>query len=333
MTTPRQDTIRPAPGQHSERVGVSVVLPCYNEVDNVHKAYESVVDGLSSYDIEVIFVDDGSTDGTLAAIQRIADIDPRVRYASFTRNFGFEAAFSAGFRYSTKPWILQLDADMQFPATEAPKLIARAVDGFDAVYGVRLHRHDSLIRVWASTAYHAIGRRMLGISIPSGATTFRVIKTPLAHRIVNLRLATPYFMATIPQLTSRYTTVPVVHRPRARGRSKFRLHRLASHALDLYFGFSTRLRALTIFLLVVAMVCCVTMAGLTLSGMLPVRLLATLSLAAAACTLLSLALLARYTIMLFAAFQRGPLYCIREANFVVSAGDLLAPETINATTS
>src|SRR5262245_10119098 len=176
MTTPtREDTIRAAAQPHSEQIGISVVLPCYNECDNVRDAYESVVDALSGYDLELVFVDDGSTDGTLPAIRRLADLDARVRYLSFTRNFGFEAAFSAGFRYSRKPWILQLDTDMQFPATEAPKLIDRALEGYDAVYGVRLRRYDSPVRTWASRAYHAIGGRLLGIRIPPGATTFRVL--------------------------------------------------------------------------------------------------------------------------------------------------------------
>src|SRR5262252_7262658 len=116
MTTPtRENTIGAAAPQRPDRIGISVVLPCYNECDNIQEAYEAVVDGLSDYDIELVFVDDGSTDGTLAAIRGLAGLDPRVRYLSFTRNFGFEAAFSAGFRYSAKPWILQLDTDMQFP--------------------------------------------------------------------------------------------------------------------------------------------------------------------------------------------------------------------------
>ncbi len=324
MTAPmREDALRAATRPGAERIGVSVVLPCYNEADNVQDAYESIIGALSDYDIELVFIDDGSTDGTLAAIRRLADLDLRVRYLSFTRNFGFEAAFSAGFRYSTQPWALQLDIDMQFPAAEAPKLINRALEGYDAVYGVRLHRFDSLVRRLASKAYHVVGGRVLGIRIPHGATTFRVIRTALAARIVDLRLATPYFMATIPQLTSRYTTVSVAHRPRLHGRSKFRLHRLASHALDLYFGFSTRLRAMAIFLLIVAAGCCAVLAAVALVGMPPSRLLVGLSLLATACTLVSLAIVGRYTMMTYAAAQRGPLFCIREANCAVAETDLL----------
>jgi glycosyltransferase involved in cell wall biosynthesis len=330
---PREDVLAAVPPRYVERVGVSVVLPCYNEADNIQAAYTSIVDSLSEYDLELVFIDDGSTDGTLSTIRRLADVDPRVRYLSFTRNFGFEAAFSAGFRYSTKPWALQLDIDMQFPAGEAAKLIDRALEGYDAVYGVRLHRFDPLVRKWASTAYHVVGGRMLGIRIPPGATTFRVIRTALAARIVDLRLATPYFMATVPQLTSRYTTVPVSHRPRLHGRSKFRLHRLASHALDLYFGFSTRLRALAIFLLVVAAGCCAVLAAVALVGMPPGRTVVGLASAASACTLVSLAIFGRYTMMTYATAQRGPLFCVREANCAVADSDVLAPHPIDAKAS
>src|SRR5262249_29439550 len=143
-------------------------------------------------------------------------------------------------------------------------------------------------------------------------------------RIVDLRLATPYFMATIPQLTSRYTTVGVAHRPRVRGRSKFRLHRLASHALDLYFGFSTRLRGAAILLLSAAAACCLALVGAPLG-----RLLPALALLAAACSLGSLAVFGRYTMMTYAAAQRGPLFCVREANVTVAAADLLVPDRID----
>jgi hypothetical protein len=320
-----------AGGDQVGRVGVSIVVPCYNESDNIQQAYQAILDALGDYDIELVFVDDGSTDDTLVTIQRLADVDSRVHYLSFSRNYGFEAAFSAGFRYSEKPWILQLDADMQFPASEAPKLLCRALEGYDAVYGVRLHRHDSLVRVWASRAYHALGSRVLGIRIPPGATTFRVIRTSVAQRIVEMRLATPYFMATIPLLTSRYTTVPVSHRARVHGKSKFRLRGLASHALDLYFGFSTRLRGVALFGLTLAAACGAVEAVLDVTGVLTGRWLVGVTFLVASCALGAIAVLGRYTAMMFAAVQRGPLYCVREANVVVSAEDLLTPVTVPAT--
>jgi hypothetical protein len=117
-------------------------------------------------------------------------------------------------------------------------LVERAVAGDDAVFGIRANRHDPWYRRWGAAAYHAVGRRVLGIEMPAGATTFRVVRTDLARRVVDLRLGTPYFLATVPRLTNRYSTVPVAHRPRAHGRSKLRLPRLISHAIELAVGFA-----------------------------------------------------------------------------------------------
>lgn len=315
--------------EHAEYI--TVVVPCHNEADNVEDAYRAVVAALSDHDLDLLFVDDGSTDGTLSILRRIADTDPRMRYLSFTRNFGFEAAFSAGFRYACAPWVLQLDADLQFPPAEARKLISRACDGYDAVYGVREHRDDPVTRRLASRLYHFTGERILGIQIPPGATTFRVLRTSLAQRIVNSAPEVRYFMGTVPLLTSRYTTVPVAHRARAHGKSKFRLRRLASHAFELYFGFSTRLGALVTGALLLAAATVAAIGTLGVAGVVTPAGTLQAALFAQALALLALAAATRYLVMPFAAHQRPVLFCIREANFPVRPEDLLEPAPYRAT--
>ncbi|MEQ0559081.1 glycosyltransferase [Amycolatopsis sp. NEAU-NG30] len=94
-----------------EQSGLSVVIPCFNEAENIEPSYREITNALGQCSLELFYVDDGSTDGTLTKIHSLAAADPRVRYVSFSRNFGFEAAFSAGYRYAAKPWILHIDAD------------------------------------------------------------------------------------------------------------------------------------------------------------------------------------------------------------------------------
>src|SRR5882757_456803 len=116
----------PASGQLSpaSSFGLSVVVPCLNEADNIDAVYEEIRAELGRYgDLEILFVDDGSTDATLARIRSLAERDHGVSYVSFTRIFGLEAAFSAGYRYVRNPWMLHLDADLQFPPAEAHRLI------------------------------------------------------------------------------------------------------------------------------------------------------------------------------------------------------------------
>jgi len=304
-----------------DRFGLTAVIPCYDEADSIHPAYAEIVGELGRYDLELLFVDDGSTDGTLDRIRELAAVDPRVHYISFARNFGFEAAFSAGYRYAGKPWIVHLDADLQFPPSEVHALVERAQAGYDAVFGVRTNRDDPWYRRWGAAAYHALGRRGLGIEIPPGATTFRVLRSELARRIVDLRLGTPYFLATVPRLTNHYTTVPVSHRARTRGRSKFRLGRLIAHALELYIAFSRRAIHATALLALVAAIATVGMATVAALGWLGGSAALVTGLAAQSVGLIGLAVLMRYLVLVADAQARPAMFYIRAASFPVDPAD------------
>jgi hypothetical protein len=303
--------------------GLTVVIPCYNEVDNLEHSYAEIVSELGDLDLELLYVDDGSTDGSLDVIRRLAESDSRVQYVSFTRNFGFEAAFSAGYRYASKPWLLHVDADQQFPAAEAHKLIAAAKAGYDAVFGVRTNRQDPVLRRWGTAAFHFIGRKLLRIELPQGATAFRLVRTELARRIVDLELGTPYFLATVPRLTSRYTTVPVAHRARARGKSKVGMSFLSSHAIELFVGFSRRLST-------AASVSCVVAGGAGLvtalagaTGLLSGEALDTAVLLLLTVSLAASALAVRSLVVVGAGQPRPRQFYVREASIPVSAADRL----------
>jgi glycosyltransferase involved in cell wall biosynthesis len=307
-------------------VGFTIVVPCYNEADNVAAAYHEIVTELGRYDIELLFVDDGSTDQTLKILHELAASDLRVQYLSFTRNFGLEAAFSAGYRYASKPWVLHADADMQFPMTEVHKLIAEVETGQDAVFGIRQRRDDPLVRRWGSRAYHFAGRRLLGIEIPPGATTFRMVRSVLARQIVDLRLGTPYFLATVPRLTNRYSTVPVNHRARLHGRSKVHLRWLVGHAVGLYVGFSNRMATIASVTGLLAAILAILASVGAGTGALPPDATAVLLLALLGVVLIILAVLMRYLVMVGAGQPRPRLYYIRQASIPVDTGDLLLPD-------
>ncbi len=309
----------PGPAQS----GLTVVVPCFNEVDNVEPSYQEIVAELGNLPLELLYVDDGSTDGTLDVVRALAHTDPRVRYLSFTRNFGFEAAFSAGYRYAGKPWILHIDADQQFPAAEAEKLITAAEEGNDAVFGVRTNRQDPLLRRWGTAAFHFLGRRVLRIEIPPGATAFRLVRTELARKIVDLHLGTPYFLATVPRLTSRYTTVPVAHRARARGESKVGFGFLSSHAIELFVGFTRRLTTMASTTAMAAAGISALAGIAAATGLLGLNAAATLEFVLFAVLLTVLALSVRYLVVVGAGQARPRQFYIREANFPVDEDDRL----------
>ncbi|MEU7788473.1 glycosyltransferase family 2 protein [Amycolatopsis sp. NPDC049159] len=311
----------PFPGPaHS---GLTVVIPCFNEVENVEPSYREITNELGHYSLELFYVDDGSVDGTLDKIRALAAADPRVRYLSFSRNFGFEAAFSAGYRYAAQPWILHVDADQQFPAAEAEKLVAAAELGNDAVFGVRTNRQDPRLRRWGTAAFHFLGRRVLRIEIPPGATAFRLVRAELARKIVDLRLGTPYFLATVPRLTSRYTCVQVAHRARERGESKVGFGFLASHAIELFVGFTRRLTTAASATALLAAGIAVLAGGAAAFGLLGAGVTATLLFALLAVLLLVASLTVRYLVVVGAGQPRPRQFYVREANVVVDAEDRL----------
>ncbi len=303
--------------------GLSVVIPCFNEADNIDHVYGEVVAELGDLDLELVFVDDGSTDGTLAAVAALAAADPRVQYISFTRNFGFEAAFSAGYRYARKPWILHLDADQQFPAAEARRMIDVAVRGdVDAVFGVRSDRQDPWLRRAGSAAFHAIARR-LGIELPRGATAFRLVRAPLARAVVDLRLGTPYFLATVPRLTSRYTTLAVGHRARQRGSSRVNVRWLAGHAIGLFVSVGHRLTSSAAFAAIAGAVLVLLAAVASLTGLVGPAVAGAATCLGSAVALVVLALVVRHQVVINAGQARPRLFYVREATIPIDPEDLL----------
>jgi hypothetical protein len=323
---PASDRVTPA-----AQVSLSVVVPCLNEADNLQAAYDEIRAELGRYDdLEILFVDDGSTDETLAAIRSLAERDKGVSYISFTRNFGLEAAFSAGYRYARNPWLVHLDADLQFPPSEVHLLVECArTEGVDAVFGIRVDRQDRWVRRAASALHDLIARRLLRIEIPAGGSSFRLVRSDLARRIVDLGLGTPYFLATLPRLTRSWTTVPVRHQPRRAGEAKVTIRGLARHAIELFVSFSTRTITLAAMLCLGAAVAAVGGAiAAVIPGGLPVAgVLLGLSGAAG---LISLAVIARYLVHLGRGQTQTPQFLIRETNIVVRSTDLLAPPPVLA---
>ena len=304
-------------------VGLSVVIPCYNEVENIAHVGTEVLAELRDLDIEVVFVDDGSEDGTLAEIKKFAATDQRVHYISFTRNFGFEAAFSAGYRYARRPWVLHIDADQQFPAAEARRLIEVAEQGYDAVFGVRNDRQDPRSRKLGTAAFHYVAARLLRIELPKDATAFRLVRTPLARAIVDLRLGTPYFLATVPRLTNRYTTVAVAHRARERGESKVGIRWLAGHAIGLFVAAGRRLTTLASVTALVACGLGVLLAVGEATGLVNATAGGVALLVLVATVLAVLALSVRFLVVIEASQARPRQFYVREATIPIDPVDLL----------
>lgn len=321
-----QSELRPAAADvELPRPGVTAMIPCFNEEACVEHTYLEIRTQLSRYDdAEILFVDDGSSDGTLAAIKRFAAADPLVKYISFARNFGLEAAFSAGFKYASKPWTVQFDADLQSPPEEMHRLLAKALEGYDVVFAVRENRQDPWHRRLGTWGHQMVAGRWLGIELPMGASVFRVARTSVARKVVESRLSTPYFIATAPLLGARYTTIPTTHRPRLAGTGKWNMRKLFSHAIELFVGFS--FRPLTLLYGLAAAVGGLTALLLVLAATARVdaTALAAAGLGTGTITLLTLAVMARYLVRVMRVQAIGaPRYQVRESNIHIHPDECL----------
>jgi glycosyltransferase involved in cell wall biosynthesis len=323
---PTASSSAPAP------ISLTAIVPCYNEAAALEVAYQQIKAALACYgEVELLFVDDGSTDGTLERIKQLAAADPSVRYLALARNYGLAASSSAGFKYASKEWSVQFDADLQSPATEAHKLIAKALEGYDAVFSVRLGRgrEDPWLRRAGSAAASWMARSLLGIELPAGAWSFRVVRTSVAKKVVALDLPLRYFIATLPRISARYTSLPTVHRRRERGhgRSRFGLRRLIVLALELFFGFSYRPLVLLPLVAAAAAALLALATALAAAGRLGDRLLGVLILATGVLTLSGLAVLGGYVLRIAESQGRPARFYVREANLpIVPSDDLYEHE-------
>ncbi len=234
---------RPVSAPHTENaITYSVVVPVFNEEGNVEELAARIVQTMVKVGapFEVLFVDDGSRDGTPQALRAIAARDPRVRVLRFTRNYGQEAAVEALYLSSRGRWLIQLDGDLQHPPEEIPKLIAKKGEGYDVVYGVREGRQDALFRVAASRLMQWSMRTMMEIELPEDVSTFRLMSAPVARLVAALPERRKFFSALIVWSGARIGTVRVAHAPRHTGVTHYNLTKLVNHTFDLVVGFSSK---------------------------------------------------------------------------------------------
>jgi dolichol-phosphate mannosyltransferase len=220
-----------------------VVVPVFNEEGNVEALTGRVVAAMEGVgeSFELLFVDDGSRDGTPELLRKVAARDPRVRVVRFTRNYGQEAAVEALYLNARGRWLVQMDGDLQHQPEEIPLLIAKKNEGFDVVYGVRQKRQgDALFRVAASRLMQWAMRSMMEIELPDDVSTFRLMSAPIARLVAALPERRKFFSALLVWSGARIGTVNVSHAARHAGKTHYRFTKLLNHTFDLIVGFSSK---------------------------------------------------------------------------------------------
>ena len=217
------------------RPQVSVVVPAYNEVESLpalHAELVAALEGLGR-SWEIVYVDDGSRDGSDQALARLAAGDGRVRGAVLRRNFGKSAALATGFRLARGEWVATIDADLQDDPAELPRLIQALDDGYDLVSGWKQDRQDPLSKTLPSRLFNAVTSRVAGLQLHDYNCGFKLYRREVTEAIE----VYGEFHRFIPALAHwrgfRVGEVPVRHRARRFGKSKFGAARFVNGFLDL----------------------------------------------------------------------------------------------------
>ncbi len=214
---------------------VSVVVPLLNEQDNIEPLYEQITQVLSGvYDYEIIFVDDGSTDGSFDVLSRLQKADPHVRVIQLRKNFGQTAAMSAGFVYSRGGKIVAIDADLQNDPADIPRMIDKLNEGYDVVSGWRKKRHDKpLTRIYPSIAANWLIARITGVKLHDFGCTLKAYRKDVIAETKLYGEMHRFIPALASWSGDKICEMVVNHRPRTAGSAKYGLGRTFKVILDL----------------------------------------------------------------------------------------------------
>lgn len=222
--------------QSSERVEVSVVVPLFNEEQNILELYarlSPVLTGMGK-NYEIIFVDDGSTDGTFEALKKIQYGDNHVWVIQLRRNFGQAAAFSAGFDLAHGDAIVTIDGDLQNDPDDIPNLLEKLSDGYDIVSGWRVDRKDLfLTRRVPSIAANALISKVTGLELHDYGCSLKAYQQEVVKNIRLYGELHRFIPAIASWMGVRVAEIPVNHHPRRYGRSKYGIGRTVKVLLDL----------------------------------------------------------------------------------------------------
>lgn len=299
----------------------SVVVPIFNEGANLrplHRRLAAVLDALGR-PYEMIFVDDGSSDDSVAVLRELQARDPHLRLILFRRNFGQHPAVMAGFNAVRGRVVITLDADLQSPPEEIPKLLPPLEQGYDLATGVRGRRDEPLLRRLGSAVANRMIARMTGVALTDYGCMLRAYRREVIEHLKRFPEQCKYIPALTSWLGIRIREVPVEQCPRAAGSSKYGYLKLIRMNFDLLTGFSSAPVlvvngvGLALAALGIALGLCLLAWRLAYGtpGMGSIAFLAVLLLLAGV-QLVALGLIGEYVARIFVQVQGRPYYLIKE---------------------
>lgn len=223
---------------------IVVIVPVFNEAEvlpDLWARLATVADQLPDHDMRIVFVDDGSSDRTFATLAEITEQDARVQVIKFTRNFGKEAAMTAGLDMTDAQWTVIIDADLQDPPELIPDLLKKANEGYDVVLAHRTTRQGES---WQKTFFSDLFYRLMGVlnpsfRLPNDTGDYRLLSREAVLALRRLRESNRFMKGIFAWIGYPTAQVSYDRDPRHRGTSKFNFLKLLNHAIDGITSFST----------------------------------------------------------------------------------------------
>ncbi len=208
---------------------ISMVAPVFNEEDCLEEFSRRLEETIRLHGLhtEIIYVNDGSKDGSLEKLIEIRRKNHRVKILDFSRNFGHQIAVKAGIDHAQGKLIIVMDTDLQDPPEAIPELLAKWKEGFDVVYAVRMSRDgETLFKKWTAALYYRLIRKMAHVDIPLDAGDFRLITRRVADAVKEIKEKRPYLRGLISWIGFKQAGIPI-HRPaRFAGETKYPLTKM-----------------------------------------------------------------------------------------------------------
>lgn len=229
-----------APSENKTRM--SLVIPCYNEAACIDMFMENIgqVSDLETVDLEFVFINDGSTDDTLQILQARLEDDPRIVIVDLSRNFGKEAALSAGLKVAIGDVIVPIDADLQDPPELIPYMLEQWRQGFEVVLARRIDRKsDSWFKRSSACLFYKLHNRFADPKLPENVGDFRLMDRCVVDALNSLPESCRFMKGLFAWVGFRTTQIDYVRPPRVAEKSKFNFWKLWNFALDGITGFST----------------------------------------------------------------------------------------------
>lgn len=217
-------------------MNISLVIPLLNEEPNLQPLYDEIHEVLAPLpgDHEIVFIDDGSSDGSFDVLTRLRAGDPRVKIIRFRRNFGQTAALAAGFQYATGEVVITMDADRQNDPRDIPKLLEKIDAGYDLVSGWRVDRQDKFVsRRLPSMLANRLISWATEVKLHDYGCTLKAMRAEVAKNITLYGELHRFIPAVASWMGVRIAEVEVNHRPRTMGESKYGISRTFRVLLDL----------------------------------------------------------------------------------------------------